>query len=81
MVWSFLFNAPITLGLITTFVFNIGSITMALSDEHALVSIFNRMLEGNRTATIGFTSAILVMLIMIAVSTMVATSRHLFAFG
>lgn len=70
-----------TLGLIVTFVFNIGSVRDALDDEHALVSIFGRMLDGNRSATIGFTSVILVMLVMIAVSTMVATSRHLFAFG
>lgn len=81
MVWSFLSNAPITLGLMVTFVFNLGSVTDALNDEHALVSIFNRMLDGNRSATIAFTSVILVMLVMIAVSTMVATSRHLYAFG
>lgn len=81
MVWSFLFNAPMTLGLIVTFLFNLGSVSDALSDEHALISIFDRMLDGNRGATIGFTSVILVMLVMIAVSTMVATSRHLYAFG
>ncbi|CZT20696.1 uncharacterized protein RCC_06554 [Ramularia collo-cygni] len=59
VVWSFLFNAPITLGLIVTFLFNLGSITDALDDEHALTSIFDRMLDGDRGATIGFTSGML----------------------
>lgn len=81
MLWSFLLNIPMTLIMLVTFCFNIGDVEDAVNGIFPpFVSTFSYAFESAQ-ATTAFTIVILFLLVMIAVSTMVATSRHLFAFG
>lgn len=81
MLWSFLLNIPMTLIMLVTFCFNIGDVNEAVNDIFPpFVSTFIFAFQSTQ-ATTAFTIVVLSLLIMIAVSTMVATSRHLFTFG
>ncbi|KAF2164776.1 hypothetical protein M409DRAFT_67527 [Zasmidium cellare ATCC 36951] len=81
MLWAFLLNVPMTLIMLVTLCFNVGDVDDAVNGIFPpFVSIFKFSFRSVQ-ATTAFTIVILCLLVMIAVSTMVATSRHLFAFG
>lgn len=78
--WSFLANLPSTTILLLTYLFNMGELRLGIDTKHPFVSVFKSAM-GSERATLAFSILVLVMLIMVSTSTMVATSRHLFAFG
>ncbi|EGP84260.1 uncharacterized protein MYCGRDRAFT_95525 [Zymoseptoria tritici IPO323] len=80
MVWSYVANLPMTFALLVTYIYNVGDLREVVRSPHPLVHVFETMLD-SRNATIAFSVIVMGLLIMIAVSTMVATSRHLFSFG
>ncbi|EME40416.1 hypothetical protein DOTSEDRAFT_74110 [Dothistroma septosporum NZE10] len=81
MLRSFLVDIPITLIMLITYVFNIGDVDDILqASVPPFVSVLGNAFQ-NTKATTGFSVVILCLLIMVATSTMVATSRHLYVFG
>ena len=80
MLWSFLFNLPLTFVMFLTYAFNIGSVHEALRAPYPFIYAFQNALPWEN-ATAAFAILILVLLEMIAVSTMAATSRQTFAFA
>lgn len=81
MLRSFLINVPITLIMLVTYVFNVGDVEEILRGTvPPFVSVLSNAFK-NVAATTGFSVVILCLLIMVATSTMVSTSRQLYAFG
>ena len=80
MLWSYLVNAPGTLLLLLTYAFNISNLDAAMHDIIPSVSLLRSALLSQQ-ATTGLMTVVLLLVFMVAVSTMVSTSRHLFAFG
>ncbi|KAI5363086.1 Putative amino acid/polyamine transporter I [Septoria linicola] len=80
MVWSYLANLPGTLILLLTFAFNISDLNSAMNDMIPFGSVLRTALN-SREANTGFLTVILSLMFMVAVSTMVSTSRHLFSFA
>lgn len=80
MVWSYFINAPGTLLVLLTYAFNISNLDEVMSDVVPLVSLL-RSAFLSKEVTTGLVTVLLLLVFMVAISTMVLTSRHLFAFG
>ncbi|CAK4030436.1 amino acid transporter [Lecanosticta acicola] len=81
ILWSFIGNTPLTILTLFTFVFNCGRIDVLVSKERPpFVLIFQSALN-YQPAVNTFTGVIIALMFMVATSTMVATSRHLYSFG
>ncbi|EME78277.1 uncharacterized protein MYCFIDRAFT_80709 [Pseudocercospora fijiensis CIRAD86] len=78
--WSFLGNMPPALMLLMAYLFSMGDLRLGIDVKHPFFIVFKGATDSEE-ATLGFTILVLSMLIMNSVSTMVATSRHLLAFG
>ncbi|GIZ41191.1 hypothetical protein CKM354_000450500 [Cercospora kikuchii] len=80
MLWSYLANLPGTLLLLLTYAFNVSDLEVTAEAIVPFASVLSMALQ-SAAATTGFLVVVMSLLFMIAVSTMVTTSRHLFAFG
>ncbi|PPJ60677.1 hypothetical protein CBER1_03466 [Cercospora berteroae] len=80
MLWSYLANLPGTLLLLLTYAFNVSDLEATAEAIVPFASVLSMALQSD-AATTGFLVVVMSLLFMIAVSTMVTTSRHLFAFG
>lgn len=80
MLWSYLANLPGTLLLLLTYAFNVSDLEATAEAIVPFASVLSMALQ-SAAATTGFLVVVMSLLFMIAVSTMVTTSRHLFAFG
>lgn len=80
ILWSFLANMPVVLAVLLTYAFNMVSLEDVTAGKFSAMEVFVNALRSTR-ATTGFATVVLVLMFMVAVSTMVSTSRHLFAFG
>ncbi|KAM3424072.1 hypothetical protein BST61_g11377 [Cercospora zeina] len=80
MLWSYLANLPGTLLLLLTYAFNVTDLEVTAEAIVPFASVLSMALQ-SAAATTGFLVVVMSLLFMIAVSTMVTTSRHLFTFG
>jgi choline transport protein len=80
MLWSYYINAPMTLLMTTVYCFSVTSIPKALNSPMPFVIVFGDAFQG-RDATIGFTTVVLFLIIVVAISSLAATSRQIFAFA
>lgn len=80
MIWSFVLNMPLTFVMLLTYVFNIGSVEAALHSPYPFVHVFQDALLTPRAST-PFPVVILLLMVMITISTMAATSGQAFAFA
>lgn len=79
--WSFVLNLPLAFIMLVTYCINFGSTNYALSGHFPpFVAVFQNALHTASVVT-AFTSVILVLLIMITISALAATSRQTFAFA
>lgn len=80
MLWSYYVNAPLTLLMTAVYCFSIASIPRILESPMPFVIVFqDTFVESD--ATIASTGVVLVLLIVVAVSSLAATSRQIFAFA
>ena len=80
MLWSYYINAPLTLLMATVYCFSITSIPKALASPMPFVVVFGDTFQGHN-ATIAFTTVVLFLTIVVAISSLAATSRQIFAFA
>jgi amino acid transporter len=80
MLWSYYINAPLTLLMATVYCFSIRSIPEALASPMPFVVVFGDTFQGHN-ATIAFTTVVLFLTIVVAISSLAATSRQIFAFA
>lgn len=80
MIWAFLLNMPLTFIMVLTYTFNIGVVDDALKSPYPFVYALHNALR-IPSATTAFTVVVMVLLVMITISTMAATSRQTFAFA
>lgn len=80
MLWSYYVNAPFTLLMAVVYCFSITSVPEVLASPMPFVIVFRDAFVEN-DATIAFTGVVLTLVIIVAVSSLAATSRQVFAFA
>ena len=80
MLWSYYINAPMTLLMTTVYCFSVTSIPKVLASPMPFVVVFGDAFKG-QNATIAFTTVVLFLTIVVAISSLAATSRQIFAFA
>lgn len=80
MVWSFVLNIPLTVTMLVTYTFNIGSVDAAIQSPYAFVYVFHNATQSAQ-ATTAFTLIIMLLMLIITASTMAVTTRQAFAFA
>lgn len=80
MLWSYYVNAPLTLLMAVVYCFSITSVPKVLASPMPFVIVFQEAFVEN-DATIAFTGVVLTLVIIVAVSSLAATSRQVFAFA
>lgn len=80
MLWSYYVNAPLTLFMAAVYCFSITSVPRVLSSPMPFVVVFQDAFEGT-DPTIAFTAVVLSLIVVVAVSSLAATSRLIYAFA
>lgn len=80
MLWSYYINAPMTLLMTAVYCFSVTSIPKVLASPMPFVVVFGDAFQG-QNATIAFTTVVLFLTIVVAISSLAATSRQIFAFA
>jgi choline transport protein len=80
MLWSYYVNAPLTLLMALVYCFSITSIPRVLASPMPFVLVFQDAFQGT-DATIAFTAVVLCLIVVVAVSSLAATSRLIYAFA
>jgi len=80
MLWSYYINAPLTLLMATVYCFSIASIPKVLASPMPFVVVFQDTFQG-RDPTIAFAAIVLSLTLVVAISSLAATSRQIFAFA
>jgi choline transport protein len=80
MLWSYYVNAPLTLLMTLVYCFSITSIPKVLSSPMPFVIVFQDAFK-EKNPTIAFTAVVLCLIIVVAVSSLAATSRLIYAFS
>lgn len=82
MVWAFLLNVPLTFALLLTYLFCIGDVESAISDDTGFPFIYVvRNATGTKGGGIALVCLVLALLMMITISTLASTSRQTWAFS
>lgn len=80
MLWSYYANAPLTLLMTVVYCFSITSVPRTLSSPMPFVLVFQDTFV-DTDPTIAFTAVVLSLIIVVAVSSLAATSRLIYAFA
>ncbi|KAM0715990.1 hypothetical protein Q7P37_008504 [Cladosporium fusiforme] len=80
MLWSYYINAPLTLAMAAVYCFSVTSIPKVLESPMPFVIVFQDAFQEARP-TIAFAAVVLVLVLVVATSSLAATSRQIFAFA
>lgn len=80
MLWSYYINAPLTLAMTAVYCFSVTSVPKILQSPMPFVVVFHDAFQEAKPTT-AFTTVVLCLIIVVAVSSLAATSRQIFAFA
>lgn len=80
MLWSYYINAPLTLAMTAVYCFSVISIPRILESPMPFVIVFQDAFQEARPTT-AFATVVLALVVIVAVSSLAATSRQIFAFA
>lgn len=80
MLWSYYINAPLTLAMTVVYCFSITSVPRLLESPMPFVIVFQDAFQEARPTT-AFATVVLGLVVIVAVSSLAATSRQIFAFA